>query len=100
MAEGRAGRHAPRPRLGGARRPSCCLRHRYAAEPLVAQRATLLTCHNLAYHGWVPRQSADQLDLPSSVGTSDGVDLLREGILAADLVTTVSPTFARESLRA
>ena len=73
------------------------LRHRYAASVL-ARSGALLTCHNLAYHGWVPRQSADQLDLPSSVGTSDGVDLLREGIRAADLVTTVSPTFARESL--
>ena len=58
-----------------------------------------MTCHNLAYHGWVPRaEVARQLDLPASVGAADGVDLLREGILAADLVNTVSPGFARESL--
>ncbi len=31
------------------------LRHRYAADPLLARSATMLTCHNLAYHGWTPR---------------------------------------------
>lgn len=76
------------------------LRHRYAADPLLGGVPTLLTCHNLAYHGWVPRPDvAGQLDLPASVGAADGVDLLREGILAADLVNTVSPTFAAESRR-
>lgn len=73
------------------------LRHRYARTPL-APSAAVLTCHNLAYHGWVPHEAAGQLDLPASIGAPDGVDLLREGILGADLVTTVSPTFARESL--
>lgn len=75
------------------------LRHRYAAEPLLNRTAALLTCHNLAYHGWVPRAVvAEQLDLPAWVGQPDGVDLLREGIGAADIVNTVSPTFARESV--
>ena len=33
----------------------------------------MLTCHNLAYHGWVPRSDvADQLDLPPEVGAPDG----------------------------
>ena len=75
------------------------LRHRYSADQIVGGIATVLTCHNLAYHGWVPRnQVAGQLDLPPEVGKQEGVDLLREGILAADIVNTVSPTFARESL--
>jgi starch synthase len=74
------------------------LRHRYAADPLLSAAATMLTCHNLAYHGWTPRRLAWQLDLPEGVGAADGVDLLREAILAADLVNTVSPTFMRESL--
>jgi starch synthase len=73
--------------------------HHYAADPLLSGVATMLTCHNLAYRGWVPRHEvAPQLDLPGDVGSADGVDLLREGLIAADLATTVSPTFARESL--
>ncbi len=75
------------------------LRHRYAGDPLFAGTATMLTCHNLAYHGWVPRSVVtNQLDLPATVGVVGGIDLLREGILAADMVTTVSPGYARESV--
>ena len=74
------------------------LRHRYAGDPLLAGAATMLTCHNLAYHGWTPREEAWQLDLPESVGKPDGVDLLREAITSADIVNTVSPNYARESL--
>jgi len=62
--------------------------------------ATVLSCHNLAFHGWVPREQARQSGLPQSVGGTDGVDLLREGIAAADMVNTVSPTYALESLTA
>jgi starch synthase len=72
-------------------------RHRYPGEPTVGVVATVLTCHNLAYHGWVPRARAWQLELPESVGAPDGVDLLREGIRSADLVNTVSPTYAEQS---
>ena len=75
------------------------LRWRYASDPIFDGAATVMTCHNLAYHGWVTRaEVAVQLDLPASVGAADGVDLLREGILAADMVNTVSPGFAREAL--
>ena len=80
--------------------PAILLRRlRYAEDPVVSRAATAMTCHNLAYHGWVPRSEvAGQLDLPAGVGARDGVDLLREGILSADVVNTVSPGFARESL--
>jgi len=74
------------------------LRHRYAGEPLLARTRTMLTCHNLAFHGWTPRGQAWQLDLPDHVGAPDGVDLLRGAITSADIVNTVSPTYARESL--
>lgn len=75
------------------------LRHRYAQDELLRGTATMLTCHNLAYHGWVPRGAvAAQLDLPEALGEPGGVDLLREGVLGADLVNTVSPTYARQSL--
>ena len=72
----------------------------YAADPIVGRAATLLTIHNLAYHGWVPREQAGALRFPPSIGQPDGIDLLRESILAADMVTTVSPTYAREALTA
>jgi starch synthase len=74
------------------------LRTRYANEPLVSRSAAVLTCHNLAYHGWVPRDQAWQLDLPNTVGDAHGVDLLRESVRIADAVNTVSPNFAEESL--
>jgi starch synthase len=74
------------------------LRHRYGATAALGTPGTVLTCHNLAYHGWVTRSQVEaQLDLPE-VGSPDGVDLLFEGVLTADIVNTVSPTFARESL--
>jgi starch synthase len=75
------------------------LRHSYGGIAALGAPGTVLTCHNLAYHGWVPRdQVGAQLDLPDSVGPPAGVNLLMEGILAADIVNTVSPTYARESL--
>jgi starch synthase len=64
----------------------------------LARTATVLTCHNLAFHGWVPPTGEWRLGLMASPGSGDGVDLLREGIGAADVVNTVSPTYARESL--
>jgi len=70
----------------------------YRADPVVGQAATVLTIHNLAYHGWVSRDHFEDLQLPEEVGAPAGVDLLREGIRAADIVTTVSPTYAREAL--
>ncbi len=70
---------------------------RYAPDPLFARTATMLTCHNLAYHGWVPRERAWQLDLPPEVGDVHGVDLLREAASITELVTTVSPRYAEES---
>jgi len=74
------------------------LRHGYATDPVVGPAASQLTCHNLAYHGWTPRPEAWRLGLPASVGRPAGVDLLREGLTHADLVNTVSPTYARETL--
>ncbi|MEX1296496.1 MAG: glycogen/starch synthase [Candidatus Limnocylindrales bacterium] len=75
------------------------LRQRYGSDPLLARSTTMLTCHNLAYHGWTPLADEWQLDLPERVGRNpDGTDLLREAIEAADIVNTVSPNYARESL--
>lgn len=74
------------------------LRTRYAFDPMLSRQATVMTCHNLAYHGWVPRERAWALDLPETIGDLHGVDLLRESVRIADMVNTVSPTYAEESL--
>lgn len=74
------------------------LETRYRVDPLLARTASILTCHNLAYHGWVPRDRAWVMDLPDAIGDRHGVDLLREAVRHADLVNTVSPTYSRESL--
>jgi len=82
--------------------------HDWHAAPVVryADRSTvgpaiLLTLHNLAYHGWTPRAATTGLG-PEWTGrlrpADVGIDLLRAGILEADLVNTVSPGFAREAL--
>ena len=65
--------------------------------------ATLMTVHNLAYHGWTARERVPELGpewLPrSGRRPSRGIDLLRQGLRQSDLVNTVSPGFAREALR-
>ena len=73
----------------------------YADDPVVGPAAIALTIHNLAYHGWTPRDRARQLGLEAAaatVGDGWGIDLLREGIRRAETVNTVSPTYARQVL--
>ena len=63
--------------------------------------ATILTVHNLAYHGWTSRDRVPELgrEWAVSLGRAElGIDLLRAGIRLADLVNTVSPGFAAEAL--
>lgn len=62
------------------------------------------TIHNLAYRGIYPKSALTELGLPWSVFTSqqlefwDQVCLLKGGLAAADVVTTVSPSYAHEIL--
>jgi len=74
----------------------------FAADPTIGRAAVVLTIHNLAYHGWVPAADLSQLGLALGDGVvpvgAPGLDLLRAGIEWAEMVTTVSPTFAREAL--
>lgn len=65
---------------------------------------TVLTLHNLAYQGIFGREAFDALHLPASWWAYDQVEFygnfsfLKAGIVFADAVTTVSPTYAREIL--
>jgi len=64
--------------------------------------ASVLTIHNLAYQGMYGPGAYMNLGLPDAVrgGVTWGgaVNLIKGGIQAADLITGVSPTFAREIL--
>jgi len=65
---------------------------------------TLLTVHNIAFHGWAPPSRLRALRLPRSLYTHElleyhgRVNALKAGLLSADKISTVSPTYARELL--
>lgn len=63
---------------------------------------TVFTIHNLAYGGYFSHGDFVRLQLPSHWWTPEGVEfhggfsMLKAGIVYADSVTTVSPTYAAE----
>ena len=74
----------------------------YRDDPILGPAAMVTTLHNLAYHGWTWNADLPQLGLrPGDRApgqNADGIDLLAAGIVAAEIVNTVSPTYAREAL--
>jgi starch synthase len=73
----------------------------YAAYPLISRAAVMVTIHNLAYQGWLSCEQAAGMAFPDELAHAlksgaDGLLLLREGIERAELVNTVSPSYARE----
>jgi starch synthase len=83
--------------------PAVLLRDRwYADDPAIGPAAAVMTLHNLAYHGWLPRERLGQLGLlpgdPFAGPNRDGLDLLRAGIERSELANTVSPGYAAEAL--
>ncbi len=64
------------------------------------ETVSVLTIHNLAYQGIYPHRMFPVLGLPSGVQAQvdwDGaINLMKGGIVAADVITAVSPTFAHE----
>ena len=83
--------------------PTAILRgERFDDDPLIGPAAVVTTLHNLAYHGWTDNAALPGLGLrPGGAApgqNADGVDLLAAGIEAAEIVNTVSPTYAREAL--
>jgi starch synthase len=75
---------------------------RPAIAPMLEDSAIVMTLHNLAYHGFAPNRALPQLGLgPRGRAPGQrraGVDLLSAGIEAAEVVNTVSPTYASEAL--
>ncbi len=77
----------------------------YAWDKLFAQTKSVLTIHNIGYQGMFPSYVLEQLNLRGAEhhlhqdDLKDGViNFLKSGVLYADLITTVSPTYAREIL--
>ncbi len=80
------------------------LRYELAEDPFFSKTATLYTIHNLAYQGLFPAAELDELGLDTDYLTMDRlefygqINLMKGAIQAAELVTTVSPTYREEIL--
>ena len=78
------------------------LRENYSGDPTFFGTRTVFTIHNLGYQGVFPGVPLRDLTLDPALFHSEGLEFyghtnfLKAGIVWADLVTTVSPTYARE----
>lgn len=78
------------------------LKHERKNDPFFARTGVIFTIHNLAYQGLFPREGLESMGLSRECFAIDGlefygkVNLLKGGILSADLVTTVSEAYCRE----
>ena len=79
------------------------LHSNYRHDPAFAGTKSVLTIHNIGYQGGFDAADVADLDLGADVYLLHQEDLkagrinaLKHGILHADAVTTVSPTYARE----
>jgi len=79
------------------------LRTTYGWDQLFGRSRTVLTIHNIGYQGYMPSIARGDLGLGANEALLDQADLargfinaLKTGIRHADVVTTVSPTYARE----
>ncbi|HXA35546.1 MAG TPA: glycogen synthase [Steroidobacteraceae bacterium] len=75
----------------------------YSSDPLLSRVRSVLTIHNIGYQGIMPSTAIADLGLDDAAALLDRDDLrhdvinsLKIGIQFADVVTTVSPTYARE----
>lgn len=64
--------------------------------------ATVFTIHNMAYQGLFSRQVFEMLNLPDSLWQIEGIEFygmmsfMKGGLVYADHITSVSPTYAQE----
>jgi starch synthase len=81
---------------------SLFLRTEFAGDPYYDEVSSVLTVHNAGYQGHYPPEIMDDLGLDWDLFTYDRlewygkVNLLKGGLVFSDMVTTVSPTHARE----
>ena len=78
------------------------LKTKLSDDPFFKKVKTLLTIHNLAYQGHFPKDHYPELALSPALFSVEGfeffgkINLLKGGILFADAISTVSPTYAKE----
>jgi starch synthase len=78
------------------------LRQEHARDAALAGARTVFTIHNLAYQGVFPKHVVPALGLPwdvfryEAMEFHDQLNFLKAGLVFADALTTVSPTYARE----
>ncbi|WP_103256076.1 glycogen synthase GlgA [Tabrizicola aquatica] len=66
---------------------------------------SVITIHNIAFQGWAPGHMLGILRLPGHAFHPDaleyygGISSLKAGLMTADWITTVSPTYAAELMR-
>jgi starch synthase len=75
-----------------------------AAQTAAARARSVFTVHNLAYQGDFAEDRFVELGLPAWMAGPEGIEFhgelrfLKGGLMFADRITTVSPTYAREIL--
>ena len=78
------------------------LKRGWAGRPPPVKARSIFTIHNLAYQGLFPREAMADLGLPYDLFNLFELEfygqlcLMKAGLVFADKLTTVSPTYARE----
>lgn len=76
----------------------------YPNDPFFRDTASVFTIHNIAYQGTFPKRSYHFLGLgggnftESKFESWDGVHFMKGAVFYADMISTVSPSYAREIL--
>ncbi len=76
----------------------------YKGNSVFKKTKSILTIHNLGYQGWFPQQTMEitgfgwELFNPEGIEFYGQVNFLKAGIIGADIITTVSKTYAKEIL--
>jgi len=74
----------------------------YGQNPLYNKTKTVFTIHNLGYQGLFSAETFYDIGVPEKYSSSQGlefynkVNFLKSGLLYSELITTVSPTYAKE----
>ncbi|MFA7329426.1 MAG: glycogen synthase, partial [Candidatus Ratteibacteria bacterium] len=78
------------------------LKEIFSTDQFYRKMKSIMTIHNLGYQGLFPKSDWPVLSLPDRLFNPEGlefygqINLLKAGLLLADRITTVSPTYSQE----